>query len=98
VGVHPDHSSAPTRASSSASRSRSRPRDALRRLSWRCGHIRQTRTDILDAFFLHDERQAEGQKPFPDWVRDDYDEAALRRNFHANGLASLVNDWVLAHE
>jgi protein tyrosine/serine phosphatase len=73
-------------------------RDALRQLSWRFGHIRQARTGILDAFFLHYQREAEGRKPFLDWVRDDYDEAALRRNFHANGLASFVNDWVLAHE
>jgi protein tyrosine/serine phosphatase len=72
--------------------------DALRQLSWRFGHIRQARTGILDAFFLRYQREAEGRKPFLDWVRDDYDEAALRRDFHANGLASFINDWVLAHE
>ena len=71
---------------------------ALRQLSWRFGHIRQARTGILDAFFLTWQRQGEGRKPFLDWVRDDYDEAALRRDFHANGLASFINDWVLAHE
>ena len=73
-------------------------RDALRQLSWRFGHIRQAKTGILDAFFLHYQREGEGRKPFLDWVREDYDEAALRRNFHANGLASFINDWVLAHE
>lgn len=73
-------------------------RDALRQLSWRFGHIRQARTGILDAFFLRWEREGEGRKPFLDWVREDYDEAALRRDFHANGLASFLNDWVLAHE
>ncbi len=72
--------------------------DALRHLSWRFGHIRQARTGILDAFFLRYQREGEGRKPFLDWLRDDYDEAALRRDFHANGLASFVNDWVLAHE
>jgi protein tyrosine phosphatase (PTP) superfamily phosphohydrolase (DUF442 family) len=72
--------------------------DALRQLSWRFGHIRQARTGILDAFFLHYQREGEGRKPFLDWVRDDYDEAVLRRDFHANGLASFINDWVLAHE
>jgi len=71
---------------------------ALRQLSWRFGHIRQARTGILDAFFLTWQRQGEGRKPFLDWVRDDYDEAALRLDFHANGLASFINDWVLAHE
>ena len=72
--------------------------DALRHLSWRFGHIRQARTGILDAFFLRYQRDAEGRKPFLDWVRDDYDEAALRRDFHANGLASFIDDWILAHE
>ena len=71
---------------------------ALRQLSWRFGHIRQARTGILDAFFLTWQRQGEGRKPFLDGVRDDYDEAALRRDFHANGVASFINDWVLAHE
>ncbi|HEY0182111.1 MAG TPA: sulfur transferase domain-containing protein [Rhodopila sp.] len=72
--------------------------EAMRQLSWRFGHIRQARTGILDAFFLHYQREAEGRKPFLDWVREDYDAAALRRDFHANGLASFINDWVLAHE
>jgi protein tyrosine/serine phosphatase len=73
-------------------------RDALRQLSWRFGHVRQAKTGILDAFFLHYQREGEGRKPFLDWVREDYDEAALRRNFRANGLASFINDWVLVHE
>lgn len=72
--------------------------EAMRHLSLRFGHIRQSRTGILDAFFLQFQREAEGRKPFLDWVREDYDEAALRRQFHANGLASFINDWVLAHE
>jgi protein tyrosine/serine phosphatase len=72
--------------------------EALRQLSWRYGHIKQARTGILDAFFLHYQREAEGRKPFLDWVREDYDEAALKRDFRANGLASFINDWVLAHE
>jgi protein tyrosine/serine phosphatase len=71
---------------------------ALAQLSLRYGHIRQARTGILDAFFLTWQRQGEGRKPFLDWVREDYDEAALRRDFHANGLASFIDDWVLAHE
>lgn len=72
--------------------------DALLQLSWRFGHIKQASTGILDAFFLHYQRHGEGRKPFLDWVREDYDEASLRRDFHANGLASFINDWVLAHE
>ena len=73
-------------------------REALRQLSWRFGHIAPSRTGILDAFFHRYAREGEGRKPFLDWVREDYDEAQLRRDFHANGLASFINDWVLAHE
>jgi protein tyrosine/serine phosphatase len=72
--------------------------DALKQLSFRFGHIRQARTGILDAFFLRYQREAENRIPFLDWVRHDYDEALLRRDFRANGLASFINDWVLAHE
>jgi protein tyrosine/serine phosphatase len=72
--------------------------DALRQLSLRFGHIRQAKTGILDAFFLRYQREGEGRKPFLDWVRDDYDESALRADFHANGLASFISDWVLVHE
>lgn len=72
--------------------------EALRQLSWRFGHIRQARTGILDAFFLRFQREGEGRTPFLEWVRDDYKQAALQRDFHANGLASFINDWVMAHE
>jgi protein tyrosine/serine phosphatase len=71
---------------------------ALRQLSWRFGHIKQARTGILDAFFLRYQREGEGRKSFLDWLDQDYDEVALRRDFHANGLASFINDWVLVHE
>ena len=72
---------------------------ALRQLSLRFGHIKQAKTGILDAFFLRYQREGEavGTK-FLDWLRDDYDEAALKGDFHANGLASFIDDWVLAHE
>ncbi len=72
--------------------------EALGQLSWRFGHIKQARTGILDAFFLRFQREAEGRKPFLDWLEHDYDREALSREFHANGLASFIDDWVLAHE
>jgi protein tyrosine/serine phosphatase len=72
--------------------------EALRQLSPRFGHVRRSRTGVLDAFFLLYAREGEGRKPFLDWVREDYDEVALRQTFRAHGLASFINDWVLAHE
>lgn len=72
--------------------------DALRQLSWRFGHWRAARTGILDAFFHLYAREAEGRVPFLQWVRDEYDEDALRRDFKAHGLASFVTDRVLRRE
>ncbi len=54
---------------------------AARHLSWRFGHLRRSRAGVLDAFFVRYARDAEGKKPFLDWVREDYDAAALGREF-----------------
>ena len=72
--------------------------DALKQLSWRFGHFNRSRTGILDAFFLRYRAQAEGRMPFLDWVRDEYDEAALKRDFVAHRLSSFVTDRVLRRE
>ncbi len=46
----------------------------------RYGHVWQGRSGVLDAFFLlYAEAARREPKPFLDWVRDDYDGAALRR-------------------
>lgn len=71
---------------------------ALKELSWRFGHFRQSRTGILDAFFLRYQAEAEGRIPFLDWVRDEYDEAALKRDFVAGKIASFMTDQVLRRE
>jgi protein tyrosine/serine phosphatase len=70
--------------------------DALAQLSIRFGHFRRSRAGVLDAFLLR--YRAAGKRPFAEWLRDDYDDRALAREFQANGLASFVNDWVLARE
>ncbi len=72
--------------------------EALRQLSWRFGHFNRSRTGILDAFFIRYAREAEGRRPFLDWVEHEYDEAALRRDFTAHGISSFINDRVLRRE
>ncbi len=72
--------------------------EALRQLSWRYLHVRGSGSGILDAFFLRYASDAEGRKPFLDWVREDYDEVDLRQRFRTHGLAAFVNDRVLARE
>ncbi|PAL21946.1 tyrosine-protein phosphatase [Acetobacter syzygii] len=71
---------------------------ALGELSWRYGHFRRSRTGILDAFFLRYQAQAEGRIPFMDWVRDEYDEVALKQDFVAGRIASFLTDQVLRRE
>ena len=72
--------------------------DALAQLSWRFGHWSRSRTGILDAFFIRYATEAEGRRPFLDWVEHGYDEAALRRDFVAAGLSSFLVDRVLVRE
>ncbi|MGH7103918.1 MAG: tyrosine-protein phosphatase [Acetobacteraceae bacterium] len=70
---------------------------AAAELSLRFGHVRQARSGVLDAFVAR--YRAAGEKPFLDWLKEDYDEAALGREFAARGrLASFLNDRVLARE
>ena len=71
---------------------------ALAQLSWRYGHWKQARTGILDAFFHCYAAEAEGRIPFLEWVARHYDEAALKQDFVANGLASFITDRVLRRE
>jgi protein tyrosine/serine phosphatase len=71
---------------------------ALKHLSWRYGHFNRARTGVLDAFFLKYQADAEGRLPFLDWVKTEYDEVALKRDFVAHGLASFVTDRILRRE
>jgi len=72
--------------------------DALAQLSWRHLHSSKARTGILDAFFLRYQAEAEGRIGFVDWVRHEYDEEKLLRDFKADGLASFITDKVLRRE
>ena len=72
--------------------------DALAHLSWKYLHSSKARTGILDAFFLRYQAEAEGRIKFIDWVRSEYDEDKLRRDFKADGLASFITDRVLMRE
>lgn len=76
------------------------PEAALAQLDLRYGHVRQSRTGILDAFFaLYAEAaRARPGLPFLDWLRDEYDEAALRRDFRSRPWADRLIDGVLRRE
>jgi protein tyrosine/serine phosphatase len=71
---------------------------ALEQLSFKYGHIKQSKTGILDAFFEKYRDEAEGRKAFLDWVREDYDEQALRDSFRVSSFAEFINARLLARE
>ncbi|HYZ33855.1 MAG TPA: tyrosine-protein phosphatase [Crenalkalicoccus sp.] len=75
------------------------PEAALAQLSLRWGHVRQSRTGVLDAFFaLYARAVRERPVGFLDWVRDVYDEEGLRRNYRSQGWADRLVDGVLRRE
>ncbi|MBX6376146.1 MAG: tyrosine-protein phosphatase [Acetobacteraceae bacterium] len=74
--------------------------EAMAQLSLRFGHVRQSKTGVLDLFF---ERYAaflreRGPKPFLDWLREDYDEEGLRRAHASRAWADRLVDGVLRRE
>lgn len=69
---------------------------AAAELSLRFGHVRQAKSGVLDAFVAC--YRAAGDKPFLQWLTEDYDERALGKAFAARRLASFLNDRVLARE
>jgi protein tyrosine/serine phosphatase len=74
-------------------------RRALQELTLLKGHFRYAQTGILDAFLeaYRDEGEARG-KTFLDWVREDYDPAALAARFRPRPFASLLADTILRRE
>jgi protein tyrosine/serine phosphatase len=71
---------------------------ALGQLSLRFGHLANSRAGVLRAFLQRYATEAEGRKPFRAWLAEDYDAAALQRDFVAGRLASLVHDSLLGRE
>ena len=59
--------------------------DALGQLSWKFGHLRGSRTGVLDTVLTAYGRDAGGHADFAAWVRDAYDPAAITAEF-ASGV------------
>jgi len=73
---------------------------AQAQLNWRFGHVAASRTGILDAFFraYAAHLAAAGPTDFLAWVRDTYDEDALRSAFRSQAWADRLVDGVLRRE
>jgi protein tyrosine/serine phosphatase len=73
--------------------------EAARQLSFRYLHVREGKTGLLDHFFASYLRDAAGSgKAFADWVREDYDAAAVKAEFLAGWRARLRLDRLLRRE
>ncbi|MCL5775852.1 sulfur transferase domain-containing protein [Limibaculum sp. FT325] len=72
---------------------------ARRQLSLRFGHVRQSKTGVLDAFFDAYAREGEARgMSLRDWIVTAYDPDCITRAFHARGWASLLIDDILKRE
>ena len=73
--------------------------EAMAQLSPRFGHVRQSRTGVLDAFFdTYLARNQASPIAFRDWVAREYDPAEIRRAFHEDRLAAFFVDRILRRE
>lgn len=74
-------------------------RQAMAQLTLRHGHIRQSNTGILDAFFaLYAQEEERSGKSFVDWLEQDYDREALIARFKSRGWADVLTDRILRRE
>jgi protein tyrosine phosphatase (PTP) superfamily phosphohydrolase (DUF442 family) len=71
---------------------------ARRQLGLKFGHVRQSKTGVLDAFFDAYERESGGRTPLAEWIATSYDPEAIASAFHARGWASLLIDDLLGRE
>lgn len=73
--------------------------EAAGELNWKYGHFKKARTGVQD-FFLASYVAHNARSPiaFLDWVDTVYDEQAMKKQFRAEGWASLLVDQVLHRE
>ncbi len=72
---------------------------AMKQLSLRFGHIRQSDTGIIDHFFEHYRAHNRKQPtPFLEWLETAYDPLAVKRDFRSKGWANLLVNRALQRE
>lgn len=73
--------------------------EAAQALSFRHLHVRGSKTGILDAVFAtYLATPLLARKPFLDWVREDYDPAAVTRDFRPQLASDLLDRMFLRRE
>lgn len=72
---------------------------AMKQLSLRYGHIRQSETGILDHFFEHYRAHSRTRPtPFIEWLEKFYDPRAVKKEFRSSGWANLLVNRALQRE
>ncbi len=72
---------------------------AMRELSLKYGHVRKSKTGILDAFFVDYLACTQGSpKEVLAWVETDYDQGALKARFRPFALQGFFVDKILRRE
>ncbi len=71
---------------------------ARRQLSWRFGHWRRSRAGVFDAVLDTFARDAGEGGNFLRWLREDYDPAAISREFRGGHFAAFITHRVVARE
>jgi protein tyrosine/serine phosphatase len=75
------------------------PQDAKKQLSFRFGHIRSSKTGILDCFIeAYAKAHAEKKIEFLKWVEEDYDKKALQASFKTKKIGAFLVDKILRRE
>jgi protein tyrosine phosphatase (PTP) superfamily phosphohydrolase (DUF442 family) len=75
------------------------PQQAMRQLSLRFGHFKNSKTGILDAFVeAYAKAHADSGIAFLDWVQNEYDRDAVMQNFKTRGLSRWFVDSILRRE
>ena len=74
-------------------------RDAVEQLSFKYLHVKQGKTGMIDFFFAtYLAETADSEKPFLDWISDDYDPARVKAGFMSDWWANVLVDKVLRRE
>jgi protein tyrosine/serine phosphatase len=75
--------------------------EAMSELHWRYGHIKQSKTGMIDFFFeayLKDSASRAEPLPFMQWVDECYDYPTLKAEFRATWWATAITDRLLKRE
>lgn len=70
---------------------------AKKQLSFKYLHLKYAKTGILDAFF-DSYLKEDGNKPFLQWVKEDYDPEKVKSAFKPKKISEILSSYILRRE